>query len=159
MTRKEAESYTDNFPPLTAELEREIRKTLPMKYLIIDNGGTAYCTACEEKLYPGEYDSSVKHRQTTFCQAVTKLSLRYTIITIFTARLLSANQMSECFCQTTRPIICTYGFIRLRCFLTLVKLCRILQSMRFSGICSRQIKRSVMVLNTHGRVKTVTMQR
>ena len=67
MTRKEAESYTDNFPPLTAELEREIRKTLPMKYLIIDNGGTAYCTACEEKLYPGEYDCSVKHRQTTFC--------------------------------------------------------------------------------------------
>lgn len=67
MTRKEAESYTDNFPPLTAELERELRKTLPMKYLIVDNDGTAYCTACEEKLYPGEYDSSVKHRQTTVC--------------------------------------------------------------------------------------------
>ena len=67
MTRKEAESYTDNFPPLTAELERELRKTLPIKYLVIDNDGTAYCTACEEKLYPGEYDSSVKHRQTTFC--------------------------------------------------------------------------------------------
>mgnify|MGYP003258649740 FL=1 len=67
MTRKEAESYTDNFPPLTAELERELRKKLPMKYLIIDNGGTAYCTACEEKLYPGEYDSSIKHRQTTVC--------------------------------------------------------------------------------------------
>lgn len=67
MTRKEAESYTDNFPPLTAELERELRKTLPIKYLIIDNDGTAYCTACEEKLYPGEYDSSIKHRQTTVC--------------------------------------------------------------------------------------------
>lgn len=67
MTRKKAESYTDNFPPLTAELEREIRKTLPIKYLIIDNGGTAYCTACKEKLYPGEYDSSIKHRQTTVC--------------------------------------------------------------------------------------------
>lgn len=67
MTRKEAESYTDNFPPLKAELERELRKTLPIKYLIIDNDGTAYCTACEEKLYPGEYDSSIKHRQTTVC--------------------------------------------------------------------------------------------
>lgn len=67
MTRKEAESYTDNFPPLTAELERELRKKLPIKYLIIDNDGTAYCTACEEKLYPGEYDSSVIHRQTTVC--------------------------------------------------------------------------------------------
>lgn len=67
MTRKEAESYRDNFPPLTSELERELRKTLPIKYLIIDNDGTAYCTACEEKLYPGEYDSSIKHRQTTVC--------------------------------------------------------------------------------------------
>lgn len=67
MTRKEAESYTDNFPPLTAELEHELRKTLPIKYLVIDNDGTAYCTACEEKLYPGEYDGSVKHRQTTVC--------------------------------------------------------------------------------------------
>ena len=67
MTRKEAESYTDNFPPLKAELERELRKTLPIKYLIIDNDGTAYCTACEDKLYPGEYDSSIKHRQTTVC--------------------------------------------------------------------------------------------
>ena len=67
MTRKEAESYTDKFPPLTAELECELRKTLPIKYLVIDNDGTAYCTACEEKLYPGEYDSSVKHRRTTVC--------------------------------------------------------------------------------------------
>ena len=67
MTRKEAESYTDNFPSITAELERKLRKTLPTKYLIIDNNGTAYCTACEETLYPGEYDSTVKHRQTTVC--------------------------------------------------------------------------------------------
>ena len=67
MTRKEAESYTDKFPPITAELECELRKILPTKYLILDNDGTAYCTGCEEKLYPGEYDSSVKHRQTTVC--------------------------------------------------------------------------------------------
>ena len=67
MTRKEAESYTDKFQPLPAELECELRKTLPMKYLIIDNDGTAYCTGCEEKLYPGEYDSSIKHRQITVC--------------------------------------------------------------------------------------------
>lgn len=49
MTRKDAESYRDNFPPLTSELERELRKTLPMKYLIIDNDGTAYCTAVRRK--------------------------------------------------------------------------------------------------------------
>lgn len=67
MTRKEAESYTDKFPPITAELERVIRKSLPMKYLIVDNDGTAYCTACEEKLLPYEYDGSVKHRQATVC--------------------------------------------------------------------------------------------
>lgn len=34
MTRKEAESYTDNFPPLKAELERELRKTLPIMITI-----------------------------------------------------------------------------------------------------------------------------
>ena len=158
MTRKEAESYTDNFPPLTAELERELRKTLPIKYLIIDNDGTAYCTACEEKLYPGEYDSSIKHRQTTVCSHCGEIVTAIYNYHNFHGSVV-ANQMSECFCQTAKPIICTYVSTRLRCFLMLVKLCRISQSMRFSGICSRQIKRFVMVLNTHGRVKTVTTQR
>lgn len=159
MTRKEAESYTDNFPPLTAELEREIRKTLPMKYLIIDNGGKAYCTACEEKLYPGEYDSSVKHRQTTFCTSCDETVTAIYNYHNFHGSVVECKSNVGVFLSDDKTDNLYIRFYTVTLLFNAREICRILQSMRFSGIYSRQIKRSVMVLNTHGRVKTVTTQR
>ncbi len=104
----QAESYTDNFPAVTAELERELRKTLPIKYLIIDNDGTAYCTACEEKScipvsMTARSNTDVDHRMLALRRNRHRCDIQLSQFSRFAVECKSTKWSS--FCQTAKPII------------------------------------------------------